>query len=157
MIIKRQLVYSEQPDVCATLFDGQNQQGESLELPIGSFEHSNPRGVNEPIGDPQRPTYLMAMGDRAESVIVHPGCSLTVMEHAVRYYAGTGNVHTFTHDDGSTDMPENDNFSLVGLANNISSWECSCNDVPVEYPLACGEIEETELINAWYATPCHNE
>ena len=38
----------------------------------------------------------------------------------------TGTVHTFQHDDGSQDMPENDDFAIFGLANTISSWRCEC-------------------------------
>ena len=32
------------------------------------------------------------------------------------------------HDDDSCqkDMPENDNFEIVGLANTISGWRCEC-------------------------------
>ena len=41
-------------------------------------------------------------------------------------YKHTGTVHTFQHDDGSQDMPENDNFAIVGLSNEISSWRCEC-------------------------------
>ena len=79
------------------------------------------------------------MEDQAESVTVHPGCTLTLFEHGPR--ASTrGNVHSFTHDDGSTEMPENNNFAIVGLDNNASSWECTCG-IPVEHPIACGENE----------------
>ena len=82
----------------------------------------------------------MVLNDRSESVSVHPGCSLQLFMHGPRFSAGAGTVHTFTHDDGSTEMPENDNFNLVGLANVVSSWECTCG-YPAEHPIACGENE----------------
>ena len=123
----------DQPDVCATLYDGQNQQGASSELPIGSVEHGNPRGLNNP------DRTFVILNDRAESVTVHPGCTLTLFEHGPRYPT-RGRVHSFTHDDGSTQMPENNNLAILGLANNTSSWECTCG-IPVEHPIACGENE----------------
>ena len=82
----------------------------------------------------------MVMNDNSESVIVAAGCSLELFMHGPRFFAGTGTVHTFTHDDGSIDMPENDNFDVVGLANVVSSWECTCG-FPVEHPIACQENE----------------
>ena len=51
------------------------------------------------------------------------GCSFKAYQH---YFGNTGTVHTFYHDNGSTDMPENDNFAVLGLANTISSWKCKC-------------------------------
>ena len=58
------------------------------------------------------------------------GCSFTAYEkYQYQIWNGvlnTGTVHTFQHDDGSQDMPENDNFAIVGLANTISSWRCEC-------------------------------
>ena len=126
---------------CATIYDGTNQQGASADLPVGAFEFANPRGFNDAIGHADNPSMWMALNDASESVRVQPGCSLTLFEHGPRYSRGTGIVHTFTHDDGSTDMPENDDFAVLGLANNISSWECSCNGTPVEHPLPCEENE----------------
>ena len=51
-------------------------------------------------------------------MIPFKGCTLTLYEH----HRDAGIVHTFTND-GS---PNNDNFASVGLANNVSSYECSC-------------------------------
>ena len=133
------------PDVCATLYSDINQTGRSADFPVGAFELADPRGLN----DPSLPLHERdagrihhpALGDNAESIIVTPGCQMTLFAHGPRWYLGTGAVHTFTHDDGTTDMPENDNFAEVSLRNAFSSWECSCNGVPVENTLACGENE----------------
>ena len=58
------------------------------------------------------------------------GCSFTAYaNYQYQIWNGvvnTGNFHTFQHDDGSQDMPENDNFALIDLANVISSWRCEC-------------------------------
>ena len=58
------------------------------------------------------------------------GCSFTAYEkYQYQIWNGvlnTGTVHKFQHDDGSQDMPENNDFAIVGLANTISSWRCEC-------------------------------
>ena len=96
----------------------------------------------------------MEMNDRAESLTVHPGCTLTLFEHGPRggrFGSNVGRVSSFVHDDGSTDMPQNNNLAILRLANNVSSWECTCG-IPVEHPIACEENEARCLTQNWVAT-----
>ena len=106
---------------CAILYAGTNQTGAVANIFEGEFEHAS---------DSSNP--VMPLGDDSESVYVYPGCSLTA--YAKYQYqllsngdVNTGNFHTFQHDDGSQDMPENDNFAYVNLANLVSSYRCECS------------------------------
>ena len=53
------------------------------------------------------------------------GCSITLYEHLLSGKDdggyGTGTFHTFTSGNS-----ENENLAALGLANNVSSYTCTC-------------------------------
>ena len=61
------------------------------------------------------------------------GCSLTLYEHLLPGVddngplGGTGIFHTFTSGNS-----ENENLADLGLANNVSSYTCTCK-LPIEF------------------------
>ena len=58
-----------------------------------------------------------------EIVISLKGCTLTMHEHGY----GNGISHTFTNDGSSqSSSDENKDLAIVGLANNVSSYQCQC-------------------------------
>ena len=135
-----------------------NQQGRSFELSVGSFEHDNPRCQNEPIGQNGFELRHMKLVTAMESVVVQPGCSLTLWQEGPRHpyqrHFAPRWVYRFT-ENGSTNLATgeenaavNNDFSVANIRNANKSYDCSCDGIPVEYPLAC-EPNEPNCLNGY--------